>query len=319
MNRIGAKIVFVAIILILICSLLYAEDPIVYITKTGEKYHTGTCSYLRQSKIPIPLSEAVSGGYTPCSRCKPPTLADVSPSESPAEATPVSAAVEELALPYCTDPAFILHYSGFALLYSEEHEQPYWVGYLLTDDEVRGTHDRTDNFRVDPHVVTGSASLKDYRGSGFDRGHLAPAADMKWSAEAMSDSFFMSNMSPQRPGFNRGVWRKLEEWVRDQALANEEVYVVTGPVLIDGPYQEIGPDCVDVPKRYFKVLLDYREPEFKAIGFILPNEFSSLPLSRFFVPVDQVEQITNLDFFHLLSDDIEERLESVGDLSIWDN
>ncbi|KKL68435.1 hypothetical protein LCGC14_2124990, partial [marine sediment metagenome] len=114
------------------------------------------------------------------------------------------------------------------------------------------------------------------------------AADMKWSEAAMRDSFFMSNMSPQNPRFNRGIWRKLEEWVRDQALANEEVYVVTGPVLTDGPYEEIGPNGVDVPKQYYKVVLDYKVPELKAIGFILPNQSSSLSLSTYAVPVDQV-------------------------------
>ena len=116
----------------------------------------------------------------------------------------------------------------------------------------------------------------------------------------MSESFLMSNMTPQRPGFNRGIWKRLEAWVRDQALQNQEVYVVTGPVLTDGPYQEIGPNGVDIPKRYFKVILDYKEPGFKAIGFILPNKKSSLPLSDYAVPVDQVEDITGLDFFYLL-------------------
>jgi endonuclease G len=240
-------------------------------------------------------------------------------SEPPAAIEPAPAAVEKLALPYCADPDAILHYRGFALLYSEKHEQPYWVAYLLTDDEVRGIHGRTDNFRADPQVDTGSASLWDYRGSGYDRGHLAPAADMKWSAEAMSDSFFMSNMSPQRPGFNRGIWRKLEGWVRDQALANEEVYVVTGPVLTDGPFPEIGPNGVDIPRRYYKVVLYYVEPEIKAIGFVLPNESSSKPLMAFAVPVDRVEQITDLDFFHLLPDDLEELVESQASTFAWNN
>ncbi len=135
----------------------------------------------------------------------------------------------------------------------------------------------------------------------------------------MSDSFYMSNMTPQRPGFNRGIWKRLEEWVRDQATANQEVYVVTGPVLIDGPYQEIGPNGVDIPKRYFKVILDYVEPELKAIGFILPNKKSSLPLSAYAVPVDRVEDVTGLDFFHLLEDGQEERLEAWVDIEGWRN
>ena len=108
---------------------------------------------------------------------------------------------------------------GYTLSYNEKHEQASWVAYELTAGELRGTIARTDNFKADASVTTGSASLADYRGSGFDRGHLAPAADMKWSREVMSESFFMSNMSPQEPGFNRGIWKKLEGKVRDWANA----------------------------------------------------------------------------------------------------
>jgi endonuclease G len=141
---------------------------------------------------------------------------------------------------------------------------------------------------------------------------------MKWSEEAMRDSFLMSNLSPQKPGFNREIWRRLEEWVRDQAVANEEVYVVTGPVLTDGPYQEIGVNGVDVPKRYFKVLLDCKEPELKTIGFVLSNEPSSFPLSVFSVSVDYFKQVPGLGFFFLLPDEIEERLGAETDIQAWD-
>jgi hypothetical protein len=168
--------IWIVLLLILICSVLFAEDPIVYITKTCEKYHTATCSYLRKSKIPISLSDAIRQGYTPCSRCNPPVLVQTQPSEpvgqSPDEIPAISVSAEELALPYCGDPFAIQYYTGFALLYSEEHEQPAWVAYLLTDDEVLGILERSDNFREDPQIPTGSASLEDYRGSGYDRGHL---------------------------------------------------------------------------------------------------------------------------------------------------
>jgi DNA/RNA endonuclease G (NUC1) len=246
-------------------SILSAEtlDPIVFVTKTGAKYYTATCSYLRSSKIPISLSDALARGYTPCSRCHPPAeVTAPAPVFIPTSGCQqASGGTEELALPFCADPSKIEYYTGFALLYSEEHEQAAWVAYLLTDDEVRGTIERTDDFRSDPNIDTDSASIDDYSGSGFDHGHLAPAADIKWSDIAMSESFYLSNMSPQQPGFNRGIWKRLEEWVRDQAEANGEVYIVTGPVLTDGPYEEIGPNGVDIPKRYYKVILDYKEPE----------------------------------------------------------
>lgn len=134
----------------------------------------------------------------------------------------------------------------------------------------------------------------------------------------MSESFFMSNMSPQKPGFNRGIWKRLEEQVRTWAEQNEELYVVTAGIL-KGDLPAIGVNRVGVPAYYYKVILDYKEPELKAIGFILPNEKSNKPLQSFAVTVDQVEKKTGIDFFHALPDDIEEKLESLSDHSMWFN
>ncbi|ADK81084.1 DNA/RNA non-specific endonuclease [Sediminispirochaeta smaragdinae] len=230
-------------------------DFIVYITKSGTKYHLDGCPSLRSSKIPITLSEAIAQGYEPCSRCNPPTL--VSTDSQLTSTIGTSIDLEALALPYCRTPENIVHHTGYSLLYSEENEQAVWVAYVLTAEEVAGNFDRNDNFRADSDIVTGSASLSDYKGSGYDRGHLAPAADLKWSRASMNDSFYLSNMSPQAPGFNRGVWKKLEEWVREEATAERAVCVVTGPILTDGPYETIGGNGVTVPKRYYKVLLDW--------------------------------------------------------------
>ncbi len=220
-------------------------------------------------------------------------------------------------LPHYTSDSEIIQHTGYSIKYNEYFEQAEWVAYQLTIDEVSGNFERSNNFRKDPHVSIGSATLKDYINSGYDRGHLIPAADMKWSPDAMSASFFMSNMSPQNPSFNRGIWKKLEEQVRKWAVENREFYVVTGPVLTDEPYQYIGVNQVAVPKHYYKVVLDYLEPELKAIGFILPNIKDTYPLSQYAVTVDEVEKITNIDFFYILSDDVEEMLESELDLSLW--
>lgn len=175
---------------------------------------------------------------------------------------------------------------------------------------------RTNNFRPDQKVKTGSATLTDYKGSGYDRGHLAPAADMKWSATAMSESFYMSNMSPQRPGFNRGIWKRLEQLVRTWAVEYEEIHVVTGPVL-KGSFKSIGPNQVSVPEYYYKVVLDYKKPELKGIGLILANASSKKPLRNYAVTIDYVESITGINFFVDLPDNIEEEIESNLDLSMW--
>ncbi len=224
---------------------------------------------------------------------------------------------ELLAIPMSSTPENIIRHSGFSLFYSEEHEQAAWVAYVLSSKEVGGKIARSNNFREDPSIITGSASLSDYKGSGYDRGHLAPAGDLKWSESSMKDSFYLSNMSPQVPGFNRDIWKRLEEWTRDQAVINGELIVITGPVLTDGPYEEIGESGVDIPKRYFKVLMDYTEPEIKAIGFIMENKASKYPVTDFALTIDEVELVTGLDFFYMLPDVQENNIESQFNISLW--
>jgi endonuclease G len=191
----------------------------------------------------------------------------------------------------------ILSYSGFDLGYNEEFEQAAWVAYVLTREEIDSGHvERTDNFRPDTNIATGSASLADYRRSGFDRGHLAPAGDMQWDLLAMSESFLMSNMSPQTPQFNRGIWRLLETEVRNWALEKDSIYVITGPVL-SSVDSLIGDNEVGVPRYYFKVLVDLSPPDHSMIAFLLPNLASSDSLMHFAVTVDSLERVTGYDFF----------------------
>lgn len=225
--------------------------------------------------------------------------------------------IPNLELPAPVPGEQIIKHTGYTLSYNEEYEQPSYVAYELTREEVYGALDRADDFREDPAVRTGSATLEDYRNSGYDRGHLAPAADFKWSAEAMSDTFYLSNMSPQDGSFNRGIWADLEAIVRQMAVDNEKVYVVTGPVLTDGPYKTIGESKVAVPNQYYKVVLDYTDPDIKAIGFVLPNKKADKKIESYVVSVDTVEEITGLDFFPALPDDVEELLEANVDISKW--
>ena len=210
----------------------------------------------------------------------------------------------------------LVQHQFYSLSYVEEHEQAEWVAYELTKAEVLANTERTDDFREDPLVTTGSASLEDYYRSGYDRGHLAPAGDMGFSDEAMSESFFLSNMSPQDQAFNRGVWRVLEEDVRDWAVVNESLFVVTGPVFGTNP-KLIGPNKVTVPAYFYKVLLDYQEPDIKAIAFLIPNKETDKSPEAFVESIDNIEAYTKLDFFPELPDDIEERLESFVQTRRW--
>lgn len=210
----------------------------------------------------------------------------------------------------------LIRHEGYQLQYSEKHEQAFWVAYHLTQLETDKKYNRTDNFIPDPMISTGSATSADYANSGYDRGHLAPAADMGWSERSMSESFFYSNMSPQEPGFNRGIWKRLEEQVRTWAIVYGSVYIVTGPILTDG-LVKIGGNGVSIPKYYYKVILDYKGDQTKAIGFIMPNAYSANGLEPFAVSIDQVEKETGLDFFPKLDDVLETKIEKEVCLSCW--
>ena len=212
----------------------------------------------------------------------------------------------------------IVEREGYALGYIEYHEQPAWVQYIMTADEVsRRAAKRGDDFRPDPEIPTGSATPQDYTRSGYDRGHLAPAADMSFSVRTMSESFYMSNMSPQAPQFNRGIWSKLEKQVRHFATKERRIVVVTGPILPAEKTITIGANRVTVPEFYYKVIYDTTPPE-KMIGFVLPNKGSKADLRTFAVTVDRVEELTGLDFFSEVPQPKQEQLERTITVESWD-
>jgi endonuclease G, mitochondrial len=223
---------------------------------------------------------------------------------------------EENYMPAYSERDEIVSHTAFTLCYSETHEQARWVAYRLTASMCNGNdEERTNNFRKDEFVKSGSALPADYKKTGYDRGHLCPAGDMAWSEQSMSESFLMSNMSPQVPGFNRGIWKNLESFVRESALVNRELYVVTAGVLKDS-LPSIG-NNVAIPQYYYKVLLDVHAPGYKAIGFVLPNQASKASMFSYAVSVDSVERLTGIDFFPLLPDSLESLLEKSFDISSW--
>ena len=189
-----------------------------------------------------------------------------------------------------------------------------WVAYRLTPDQLRAPRvRRSDDFRPDPLVRTGSAERADYRRSGFTRGHLVPAGDMTFSAEAMSETFFYSNVSPQLAEHNGAVWRELEETARDWIRAKGPTYVTTGPVVERGA-EVIGSNRVAVPSAYYKVLLT---EDGEGIGFLIPHDRQTLPLTAFAKTIDEIEAATGLDFFPELDSLATEAIEARVDPSAW--
>lgn len=224
--------------------------------------------------------------------------------------------IPKLEIPKTKNSEKIISHTGYSLLYNEKYKQANWVAYELTKEETNKIFERSNKFSSDPKVNAINAFDKDYKASGYDRGHLAPAADMGWSATTMTESFYYSNVSPQLPGFNRGVWKKLEELVRTWAIENKLVYVVTGPIFSKG-LPTIGYNKIAVPNYYYKVILDYKKPNIKGIGFILPNESSKSALQNYAVSIDSVEKVTGLDFFYLLKDQQEDLIEKELCISCW--
>lgn len=218
-------------------------------------------------------------------------------------------------LPKSPEGETVIH-TYYTLSYVEAHEQSQWVAYELTGENAAGGVERTNNFKKDPLVSTGSASPDDYKNSGYDRGHLAPAGDMAFSELAMKESFYMSNMSPQHPSFNRGIWKKLEEQVSTWAVECGSIYVVTGPVLASS-LGAITVNRITVPGYYYKVVLDYAAPGIKAIALVLPNKMGEKQLSEYVVSIDHVEKITRIDFFPALPDSLENALEEKISIAGW--
>jgi len=200
----------------------------------------------------------------------------------------------------------IIKHQYMAMCYSSEHRQSSWVTHLLTKESINGRQKRTNNFKRDLNVEDPVGS-RDYRGSGFDRGHLVPAADMKLNYDMMSESFFMTNMSPQRSAFNSGRWRSLESYVRKKVKSWGDAYVITAPFL-KGDFKRIW-SGVSVPDFFYKIA--YFPEENVMIAYFMPNKrLTGHKLEEFVISVDEIEELTGFDFFSELPDELEDMLES---------
>lgn len=215
-----------------------------------------------------------------------------------------------------SQPSQMVKYEGFSLSFNKKMHVPNWVVWELTGEEVAGTYPRKDNFRGDDNVA-GSAEKWDYSYSGYDRGHMAPAGDLKWSKKAMDESFYMTNMCPQAKSLNTGAWKRLEEKCRQWATIDGSIIIVCGPVLTDPINEYIGDSRVAVPQRFFKVILSPYVDEPRGIGFIMPNSKVPGGMQAAAVSIDEVERVTGLDFFSSLPDEIENKVESQCKFHYW--
>ena len=213
----------------------------------------------------------------------------------------------------------VIQHEGYTVSYNADYRIANWVAYVLTDKEARSDKaERQNKFVVDPLVKGASATNEDYTRTGYDRGHLAPAGDMKWSEKAMRESFYLSNITPQKPGLNRGIWKELEEQIRLWARENGAVLIATGPVIPDEELNRLGKNRVGVPRQFYKVLCMVVNNQLEGVGFLFENrDYGTTPLRQMMVPIDSVERVTGIDFFPALPDDEERQMEAKVHTDLW--
>ncbi|MFO8068150.1 MAG: DNA/RNA non-specific endonuclease [Bacteroidales bacterium] len=239
--------------------------------------------------------------------------------------------LKEQGLPKVEDGEELIMHSAMALVYDEEHKLAKWVAHILTYDIVEGKVSRSNDFRADPKLQGKTAVEADYflkheqedgsfkyDGYGYDRGHLAPSADFRWSEKALSESFYYSNMTPQKPDFNRIAWANLENTIRAYIQNNtgSRLFIVTAPVINDDlEKMERGVNKISIPEYHYKIIVSLEGN--KGVAFLMPNELCEMPLENYSVSIDSIENLTGIDFFHNLPNDLQASIESQNDPQSW--
>ena len=213
-------------------------------------------------------------------------------------------------------PSQLLSRTAYCLSYNKETRCPNWVAWNLTADHADGEWARSNDYREDYDVPAPRATNEDYRGSSWSRGHMCPAGDCKWDANAMSETFLLSNMCPQDRGLNSGLWNRIEMDCRKWAQKYGSVYIVCGPLFYNKDHETIGVNKVVVPEAFFKVILCMQGKP-KAIGFVVKNNAGTKKKDQYVNTVDEVERLTGYDFFPALPDSIEEKVEAYSNLDDW--
>jgi endonuclease G len=276
---------------------------------------------IRKNSLVMPILCAV---FFTCAgqNKKPPQDVDTSSIRADTSMPAVLVGNDNVKYGYPGGRGIVLKKQFYVILFDTTTFVPEWVTYHLTKENLQGNANRKNSFRPDPDLPRERRSeLEDYKKSGFDQGHMAPAADFKRCDEAMSETFFLSNMAPQRPNLNRITWSHLEDEVRSLADKHGSIWIFTGPLYLDNfdhqgqPREHIGPDNVAVPTHFFKVILcEHSDGQREMFAFIMKNQVGKLPGTSkgFIVSVRKVEELSGLNFFHRLPDDEETRLETTA-------
>lgn len=225
---------------------------------------------------------------------------------------------DPLEMPALTKDDVIIRHGGFVVSYNDEWYIPNWVAYELTEEELDGYEERGDRmFSMDPKYRKTQAMREDYSGSGWTKGHMAPAADFRWSSDAMDETFYLTNVCPQDEALNANDWEYLERQVRSWARKYGRAWVVTGPIVNENKYGRIGERGVVVPDSFFKAVLVPKNGKYCSIAFVMDNDAKRYWLRDCALSVNELEDITGTDYFPALDDSVENSVEGQLRFSDW--
>lgn len=240
--------------------------------------------------------------------------------------------LNQIGIPLSQSPLDIAEHSAMIIGFNCDLKLAAWSFHVLSPDVLVGGVSRTNDFRKDSLIECGDGIEQDYfrripkddgtvtyENFGFDRGHLAPSADFRWSQKALSESYFYSNMTPQAPGFNRESWAEVEDLMR-RIMANnpKTYYIVTGPILDKNlPKVEKGTNKLPIPSFHYKIIIDLTPDNQKGMAFLMPNKKCDMPPSAYVVSIDSIEKLTGLDFFSKLDKSLAASIESKANFSLW--
>lgn len=225
----------------------------------------------------------------------------------------------DIPLPLDNIPEQILYKYSYIVSYNKDNKIPNWVAWHLTADHTNGMVERPGNaWHEDLDVPTPRATLSDYRGSGWTRGHMCPAGDNKWDSDAMYDTFLFTNCCPQNANLNSGTWNQIEISTRRWAERWGDLYIVCGPILFRQEHETIGENAVVVPEAFFKVIVCLNSDYPKGIGFICRNNDGNRQKDLYINSVKQVERITGITFFPHLPKDIAEAVKNRVNIDDWE-
>ena len=222
---------------------------------------------------------------------------------------------QPLELPALKPREELVKHKFYSLAFVEGYELASWVAYKLRGNQFSKTVTYKEKYEEDPLVSTGSATKKDYKNAGFVLGQLVPVEDMLFSEEAARETFYLSNIVPHKPAFNKYMWNKMADIIRAWAKECDTLYIVSGPVLADAPFPTFGEDKVSIPTRYYKVVLDLKGK--RGVGFVVKSSMSNGSVKPLAMSIDKVEEITGIDFFPALPDDIENKIEAEYNPERW--